>query len=786
MNLKNHFVYLSLLFLCISGATIQAQSTFTKLYAPSQNTSLTSIVEAPSGGYMVVGSTDSFGVGISDHYLLRLHADGTRAWSKTWGWGDADRLEDVVPMGGGNWMAVGATENHTAGGSDVFLMAVDSLGDTLWTQVIGGPQTDAGVGIAQGADGNFGVLAVTYSFDLNQLARIYFLRVSPTGQILNTQVIKGTDHVVPSAIRATTDGGYIISGYTEFASFSQRDAFLVKTDSLGSVQWNKNYGFVSELFATTVAACANGDYLLAGHCKLAVSGPRHAFMIRTNAQGDTLWTRVLSAQNGYRIYAVRETASGDFWAFGSVYDNASSGSENDQMLIRTTATGMGAQGYKTFLPESEWAFQDGGMALSSDGGIVTLSSTESFDWPTEKALIQKMDSTGQSYCYDRPLTPTYVSPPLMVVTSPNFSYSSGGLLNTGLWLSTVPIDTGFGPCKSCPGPTADFTWQIMANTLYFTNTSQTRAMQAIYWNFGDGNTQAIDPAPWHRYEAADSYLVCMTVVDTCGTDSVCQWINAPCPPPVVEFEIDTIIGFQVSFRNTSVRNFATDLQMHWDYGDGNVLNTLLVNNNYHVHRYDLPGTYVVCLTGTDSCATVTYCDTLTVTCGPPQVDFSYSTNPLIREAKFFNHSVTIGNSTCLWDFGDGNTSTQCDSLQHVYGALGTYVVCLYLTDSCGTDTLCDTLSFGLAGRESAERALQIHLFPNPGQDHFAVNMEAESGVEPMEVAVLDVTGRRLWQTAWQGNQRLTVPTQSLADGLYFVRIRDKEGRTFVEKWVKRE
>ena len=612
MKTRKELVFLVIALLLFPLLRISAQQTFTKVYAPSALMPMRTIVEAPSGGFMLVGETDNFGVNVTDHYLIRLNPDGTRAWSKTWGWGNAEGLEDIAPMGNGNWMAVGYTNNNTAGGSDVVIMGLDSLGDTLWTRVIGGPQPDVGVGLAQGADGNFGVIAHTSSFDLNPFPRVYFLRVSPTGQILNTQIFKGTADVVPTAIRATPDGGYLIGGYTNFGSFSLRDGFLLKIDSVGSHQWNKNYGFPWELFGNSIDVCANGDYLLAGRCRLTSQGPWRGYIIRTDSVGDTLWTRLMADADGLRINAIREAPSGDIWAFGTSFDNSSGGNGNDQILFRTDPAGLNAQGYKAVLPRWEFVFREGSLTLTSDGGVATVASTESYHWPDEDALIRKADSSGQSYCHEVFFQPTYLTPPQVYINSPTYSFASGGIQNTAQLTAITPVDTGFGPCESCPQPSADFSFQITGNTVFFSDSSQYRDLQTITWNFGDGTAMSGDPYPWKQYEVADSYLVCLTITDSCGTDSVCKWVNAPCPPPVVDFEIDTIVGNQVFFRNLSVQNFSTDLQMDWDYGDGGTLNTLLVNNLFHSYTYAIKGTYLVCLTGTDLCSTVTYCDSVTV------------------------------------------------------------------------------------------------------------------------------------------------------------------------------
>ncbi|MEM7037593.1 MAG: PKD domain-containing protein, partial [Bacteroidota bacterium] len=117
----------------------------------------------------------------------------------------------------------------------------------------------------------------------------------------------------------------------------------------------------------------------------------------------------------------------------------------------------------------------------------------------------------------------------------------------------------------------------------------------------------------------------------------------------------------------------------WDFGDGNTS-----TQTSPQHTYSMLGTYQVCLVATNNCGSDTSCQMVNITCPPPVAGFSYATTGI---SVNFSDTTSGPISTWLWDFGDGNTSTQQNPF-HTYGTPGTYQVCLTTTGACGTDSVC--------------------------------------------------------------------------------------------------
>ncbi len=236
------------------------------------------------------------------------------------------------------------------------------------------------------------------------------------------------------------------------------------------------------------------------------------------------------------------------------------------------------------------------------------------------------------------------------------------------------------PVQLCQAPEAGFTWTSTLYDATFTDTSVTdNTISSWLWDFGDGNTST-SQNPTHTYAATGTYTVCLTVTDTCNTDSVCQTVTITCPDPIAGFTATSNL-YTATFTDTSIGNSISSWQ--WDFGDGNTS-----NSQNPTHNYAAAGTYIVCLIVNDVCFDDTICQPVTITCPGPIPGFSVTSN--LYTADFTD--TTTGNfvSSWLWDFGDGNTSTM-QNPSHNYAAAGAYTVCLTVTDTCGTDSVCQTV-----------------------------------------------------------------------------------------------
>ena len=149
-------------------------------------------------------------------------------WTRTYGGADIDFGWSVQQTNDGGFVIIGSTESSGAGLSDVYLIRTDSDGDTLWTRTYGGTDHEHGNSIQQVSDGGFIIVGNTGSFSVDNY-NIYLIRIDQNGDTLWTKTYGGVEFDEGESVRHTNDDGFIIAGWTSHAS-GESYVDLIKTD----------------------------------------------------------------------------------------------------------------------------------------------------------------------------------------------------------------------------------------------------------------------------------------------------------------------------------------------------------------------------------------------------------------------------------------------------------------------------------------------------------------------------------------------------------------------------
>ncbi len=172
-----------------------------------------SVQQTTDGGYIIAGTTASFGAGAQDVYLLKTDTIGNLAWSKTFGGIGPDLCFSVQQTTDGGYIIAGST----------YLIKTDANGDSLW--VVLGQEASC---VQQTIDGGYIMVGSAWAPPNN--SSIVLTKVDTNGDQLWAQSFAGSQFETGSAVRQTSDGGYIIIG-TDVAGLDK--THLIKTDSLG-------------------------------------------------------------------------------------------------------------------------------------------------------------------------------------------------------------------------------------------------------------------------------------------------------------------------------------------------------------------------------------------------------------------------------------------------------------------------------------------------------------------------------------------------------------------------
>lgn len=336
-------------------------------------------------------------------------------WKKSYGGTLTDALEGVTPTSDG-YLMIGSTQSGdgdvaplhgSTNDRDVWVVKTDLLGEIVWQKTYGGTQQDFGNHIAVTPDGGFVMAGRTYSNNGDAAGPgwggldAWIVKADADG---NIQWQKRYGSGGPDAayhVTPTSDGGYIFAGYsgensgqvTNFKGF--RDAWVVKIDGTGNLQWQRSMGGTMEDYAFKVIETLNGyavggETLSASGDVLTSQGGTELWFIRLDVSGNMLWNQCYGGPGRQELSDFEATPDGGYILAGNTAGNGGMvtgyhspgtgnfGVKDDYWVVKISATGA-----------LEWQKCYGGtdndvataVGITADGGyiITGYSDSNNFD-----------------------------------------------------------------------------------------------------------------------------------------------------------------------------------------------------------------------------------------------------------------------------------------------------------------------------------------------------------------------------------------------------------------------
>ena len=370
------------IFLFITGTS--GLYAWERTYGGSENEKGFCVQETFDKGYIIVGAQEGKGV-----YLIKTDYKGNVIWSRTYPEAQSSSIQETLDKG---YVIAGNIYSDSTQLRYPYLIKTNSQGEILWAQTYIIKDIRKGGSIAeiqQTSDGGYITIGSTDGMGETE---IFLLKTDQNGDSLWAKTYHPGYWNWGNSVQQTSDKGYIIVA-TVSPSGVEYCLYILKTDSLGNPLWDRLYkkGRYWPLEGRDIRQLSDGKYAIIGYLTDMITEKSYVWLLKISEEGDTLWTRVFGDRKRNWGFNGQETSDRGFIIVGATADSLEA--ERDVYLIKTDRNGN-LLWSKTFGGSRD----DGGYYVqeTSDKGFIIVGSTCSYGAGKSDVYLIKTDSLGNS------------------------------------------------------------------------------------------------------------------------------------------------------------------------------------------------------------------------------------------------------------------------------------------------------------------------------------------------------------------------------------------------------
>ena len=346
---------------------------WSKTFGGSEDDRGNDILQTKDGGFAILGYSTSSNLdvpgnaGSQDFWMIKLDANGTISWSKTFGYLGADFGTTLLQTADNSYLITGVLDVTASGGQgnsrnsqrhaggDIWAIKLSENGDLQWSKYFGGSFTDAPFGIVETEDHNFIIAGSSDSADVdisnnNGSYDFWVLKITSNGSLLWERSFGGSEIDEARAITATNDGNFIIVGDTRSAdndvsnNHGAADVWIIKMNTDGNLIWEKTIGGSSFDVARSVARAQDNGFIISGSSRslnegFTNQGQNDALLLKIDAEGNLVWKQTIGGDEIDYFYDAVQLNNASIIAVGETNSSNGDLTENkgfsDALIIKT-------------------------------------------------------------------------------------------------------------------------------------------------------------------------------------------------------------------------------------------------------------------------------------------------------------------------------------------------------------------------------------------------------------------------------------------------------------------
>jgi hypothetical protein len=422
-------------------------------YGGSQTDGASGIVTLPDSSLVITGYTSSQGAGLLDVLLLKVDKDGAQDWIKTFGGSSDDQGYDVLLTKDSNLVIVGYSKSFTPT-SQMYIIKTDLNGNLIWGRIYGGGADEYGYSVEETEDGAYIVAGETYSFGAGA-DDIYLTRIEANGNQSWTKFYGGPGADWATDIAKVDSDGFIVAGNTNSFGTGNRDIYLLRLDADGDTIWTRTYGSSGMDGGEAVLSIPGTGYLVGGLMYRGLTKGYDAELVSFDSDGGLLWESTVGGAGNQDIESLTLLPNGRVIAAGK--SSASDNDDYDVLYMKVYIDGDSVS-TNTFGGDGDdraWA-----VTQADDEGVVLAGYTYSFGSGRQAYLVRvdhdflcgDTDGNGKYQVSDVVYTIAYIfgggDPPYPLKSG---DYDCSGAVNMADVVAMIAWMFGDGnpPCDSC-------------------------------------------------------------------------------------------------------------------------------------------------------------------------------------------------------------------------------------------------------------------------------------------------------------------------------------------------